>query len=105
MKRQAEGTSAQHAERTAAYKMRETAHYTCQSALYTTDDFISAHQRGYNKVAQTGIILNEARRVDQFLKVITDPALQGAKFAVLGDVTKLENFEQCQLYIKTVHQN
>jgi hypothetical protein len=63
-----EGTSAQQSERTAAYKMMESAHYTGQSVRYIIDDVISTHQGGYNKLARTRLIPDEARRINQFLK-------------------------------------
>jgi hypothetical protein len=47
----------------------------------------------------------ESKEVTDFLKGIRDPTLSMGKTAVLGDVTKLGDFEECQQFLSTVVQN
>jgi len=47
----------------------------------------------------------EAKKVTDFLSGITDPRLSNAKDLILGDPQKLQNFELCQQYLKTLVYN
>jgi hypothetical protein len=47
----------------------------------------------------------ESKKVSDFLKGIRDPALVTAKSVVLGDPTKLDDFEACQQYLSTIMSN
>jgi hypothetical protein len=49
--------------------------------------------------------VHKEQKVINFMANLTDPTLNVAKQTVLGDMNKLQNFEACQLYFKTVHQN
>jgi hypothetical protein len=46
----------------------------------------------------------ETKKVQDFLSGITDPSYDTAKTLVCGDNTKLESFEACQQFLKTVAQ-
>jgi hypothetical protein len=47
----------------------------------------------------------ETKKVTDFLAGITDSRLSNAKDLILGDPQKLQNFESCQQYLKTLVYN
>jgi len=47
----------------------------------------------------------ETKKVTDFLAEITDSRLGNAKDLILGDPNKLQNFEACQQYLKTLVYN
>ena len=47
----------------------------------------------------------ESKKVSDFLAGIRDPALVTAKSVVLGDATKLDDFEKCQQYFSSIVSN
>ena len=47
----------------------------------------------------------KSKKVSDFLTGIRDPALVTAKSVVLGNATKLDDFEECQQYFSTIVSN
>lgn len=47
----------------------------------------------------------ETKKVTDFLAGITNPRLSNAKDLILGDTQKLQSFEICQQYLKTLVYN
>ena len=63
------------------------------------------HQEAHNTLADLQETVPETKKVTDFLSGITDPRLMNAKDLVLGDPVKLQNFEACQQYLKTLVYN
>jgi hypothetical protein len=99
---QAEGHAAITTRKAEAYTSIEKALYPGHSAKYTFDMYVSAHLTGYNKLSLLGEPVSESKKVTDFLAGITAPSLTTAKENVIGDVTKLENFDACQQYMKQI---
>jgi hypothetical protein len=66
---------------------------------------VEAHQSAHNTLADLGEAVPETKKVTDFLAGILDPRLSGAKDLVLGDAQKLQDFESCQQYFKTLVYN
>ena len=60
------------------------------------------HQDGHNTLADLDEPVPETKKVTDFLSGITDPRLNNSKDVILGDVAKLQDFEACQQYLKTL---
>jgi L-rhamnose mutarotase len=80
--------------------MIATARYTGKSR-YSFDSYIARHQKAHNELFTLGEVLSESKKVQDFLRGIEDSSFATFKGIVLGDNTKLENFELCQQYLKT----
>lgn len=101
LKAQAEGQSAVESRKLKAYTAIETARYTGKSN-FSFDNYIARHQRAHNELLALDEPVAEGKKVKDFLRGISDPALQISKKVVVGDPAKLGNFELCQQYLKTV---
>jgi hypothetical protein len=65
--------------------------------------YVSAHLISHNGLNLLGEPISESKKVTDFLAGITAPSLSStAKENVIGDVTKLENFDACQQYTKQI---
>jgi hypothetical protein len=64
--------------------------------------YISTHLTGHNELSLLGKPVSESKKVTDFPAGITTPSLTTAKENVIGDVTKLENFDACQQYMKQI---
>jgi hypothetical protein len=101
IKRQAEGTAATTTKKARAYKSIATATYSGTSQRYTFDKYLETHQKAHVTLADLGEPIAESKKVDDFLKGITDPRLTTNKQIIDSDQTKLNNFEACAQYLKT----
>jgi len=105
LKRQCEGTSAVQTRKAIAYSKIATARYSGQKRQFTFDQYVEMHQEAHNTLADLQETVPENKKVTDFLSGITDPRLMNAKDLVLGDPVKLQNFEACQQYLKTLVYN
>jgi hypothetical protein len=103
VKAQAEGQAALTSRRARAYASIQTARYTGRSR-FSFDSYILRHQKANNELFALGEVISETKKVQDFLSGITDPSYDTAKTLVCGDNTKLESFEACQQFLKTVAQ-
>jgi hypothetical protein len=101
IKRQAEGTAATTTKKAKAYKSIATATYSGTSQRYTFDKYLEAHQKAHVTLAELGEPIAETKKVDDFLKGITDPRLTTYKQIIDSDQSKLNDFEACAQYLKT----
>jgi hypothetical protein len=102
LRHQCEGTVAKHTRKTAAYAKIATAKYSGQSKRFTLDQYIQIHQSAHNTLADLEEPIPETKKVTDFLAGITEPRLNTSKDLIIGDPAKLNNFETCQQYLKTV---
>ena len=105
LKRQCEGTSAVQTRKASAYAKIASAKYSGQKRNFTFDQYVEIHQAAYNTLADLDEAVPETKKVTDFLAGIGDPRLANAKDLILGDPTKLQNFEACQQYLKTLVYN
>ncbi len=105
LRRQCEGTSAVQSRKAAAYAKMIVARYTGHRKTFTFDHYVEAHQATHNTLADLGEAVPEPKKVTDFLAGITDPRLYGAKDLVLGNAQKLQDFEACQQYFKSLVYN
>jgi hypothetical protein len=103
--RQCEGTSAIQSRKASAYAKIVSARYSCQKRTFTFDNYVEAHQEAHNTLADLGEPVPETKKVTDFSAGITDSRLSNAKDLILGDAQKLQNFEVCQQYLKTLVYN
>jgi hypothetical protein len=99
---QAEGPDAITTHKAKAYTSIEKASYSGHLAKFTFDMYISAHLMSHNVLNLLGEPISESKKVIDFLAGITAPSLSTTKENVIGDVTKLENFDVCQQYLKQI---
>jgi hypothetical protein len=102
---QCEGTSAVQTRKASAYAKIATARYSGQKRAFTFDNYVEMHQAAYNTLSELGEAVPETKKVTDFLAGITDPRLSNAKDLILGDIAKLQDFEACQQYLKTLVYN
>jgi predicted acylesterase/phospholipase RssA len=102
LRRQCEGTSAVQSRKASAYAKIVAARYTGHRKTFTFDNYVEAHQAAYNTLADLGEAVPETKKVTDFLAGITDSRHSGAKDIVLGDAQRLQDFEACQQYFKTL---
>jgi hypothetical protein len=102
---QCEGTSAMQFRKASAYAKIIAACYTGHRKTFTFDNYVEAHQAAHNTLADLDEAIPETKKVTDFLAGITDPRLNGAKDIILGDAQRLQNFESCQKYFKTLVYN
>ena len=105
LKAQAEGTSAIATRKAQAYALITTARYSGKGKTFSIDQYVARHQRAHNDLLDMGEPIPEGKKVVDFLAGITDSKLEIAKGVIDGDDAKLNNFELCQQYIKTVAMN
>ena len=102
LKRQCEGTSAVQTRKSLAYAKISSARYNGQKRGFTFDTYVQIHQSAHNTLAELNEPVPETKKVTDFLAGINDPRLGNAKDLVLADATKLNDFEACQQYFKTL---
>jgi hypothetical protein len=105
LRRQCEGTSAVQSRKAAAYAKIATARYNGQKRTFTFDNYVEVHQGAHNTLLDLNEPGSETKKVTDFLAGITDPRLSNAKDLILGDAQKLQDFESCQQYLKTLIYN
>jgi hypothetical protein len=105
LRRQCEGTSAIQSQKAAAYAKIAAARYTSHKKSYTFDNYVESHQNTHNTLAELNEGVPETKKVTDFLAGISDSRLSNAKDLILGDPDKLQNFEACQQYLKTLVYN
>jgi hypothetical protein len=69
------------------------------------NNYVEVHQGAHNALLDFDEPVPETKMVTDFLAGITDPRLSNAKHLNLGDAQKLQNFEACQQYLKTLVYN
>jgi hypothetical protein len=97
---QAEGPAAITTHKADAYTSIEKALYSAHLAKYTFNVYVSTYLTSHNKLSLLGKPVSESKKVTDFLAGITAPLLTTAKENAIGDVSKLENFDACQQYMK-----
>jgi|GWRWMinimDraft_5_1066013.scaffolds.fasta_scaffold02110_2 hypothetical protein len=102
LRRQCEGISAVQTRKAMAYAKIAAARYSGQKRNFTFDNYVEQHQDGHNTLADLEEPVPETKKVTDFLSGITDPRLNNSKDVILGDVAKLQDFEACQQYLKTL---
>jgi hypothetical protein len=105
LRRQCEGTSAIQSRKAAACAKIAAARYTGHKKSYTFDNYVESHQNAHNTLVELNEGVPETKKVTDFLAGISDPRLSNAKDLILGDPDKLQNFEACQQYLKTLVYN
>ena len=105
LKSQAEGTSAKLTRKQAAYAAIASSAYLGPRKGFTFASYVTLHQSAHNELLDLEEPVSESKKVTDFLKGIRDPTLNTGKSIVLGDPTKLGDFEECQQYLSTVVQN
>jgi hypothetical protein len=105
LKLQAEGTSAKLTRKQAAYASIATSAYLGPRKGFTFASYVTLHQSAHNELLDLEEPVSESKKVTDFLKGIRDPSLNTGKSIVLGDPTKLGDFDECQQYLSTVVQN
>jgi hypothetical protein len=63
---------------------------------------LDQHQDGHNILADLDEPIQETKKVTDYVSCIIDPRLNNSKNVILGDVAKLQDFEACQQYLKTL---
>jgi hypothetical protein len=104
LKRQCEGTSAIQMQK-AAYARIASARFNGQKRGFTFDTYVELHQTAYNTLSELNEAVPETKKVTDFLAGIGDPRLTNAKDFILADPTKLQDFEACQQFLKTLIYN
>lgn len=102
LRRQCEGISAVQTRKAMAYAKIAAARFSGQKRNFTFDNYVEQHQDGHNTLADLDEPVPETKKVTDFLSGITDPRLNNSKDVILGDVAKLQDFEACQQYLKTL---
>jgi len=105
LRRQCEGTSAVQSRKAAAYAKIATARFNRQKRTFTFDNYVEVHQGAHNTLLDLNEPVLETKKVTDFLAGITDPRLSKAKDLILGDALRLQDFESCQQYLKTLIYN
>jgi hypothetical protein len=102
---QSEGTSAVQSHKASAYAKIASAHYRGQKKAFTFDNYVEIHQAAHNTLAELNEAIPETKQVTDFLAGITDTHLTNAKDLILGDIQKLQDFEACHQYLKSLVYN
>jgi len=103
--RQCEGISAVQTRKAAAYAKIASARYSGQKRQFSFDSYVEIHQEAHNTLSDLEEPVPETKKVTDFLAGITDTRLSNAKDLILGDPQKLQDFELCQQYLKTLVYN
>jgi hypothetical protein len=104
LKGQAEGRSAVTTRKAKAYALVASASYTGKGK-FSFDQYVGRHQKAHNALLELDEPVPETKKVRDFMDGIRDPKLENALSHILGDRMKLESFEECQQYLKTVVEN
>ena len=105
LKTQAEGTSSQITRKQAAYASIASSAYTGPRRGFTFANYVALHQAAHNELLDLDEPVPESKKVTDFMKGIRDPNLSMGKTAILGDITKLGDFEACQQFLSTIVMN
>jgi flavorubredoxin len=89
----------------AAYASIASSSYNGPWKGFTFSSYVTLHQAAHNELLDLNEPVSETKKVTDFLKGIRDPDLNTGKLIVLGDPTKLEDFENCQQYLSTIVAN
>jgi hypothetical protein len=105
LRMQVEGTSAKISRKAAAYASIASSSYNGPQKGFTFSNYVTLHQAAHNELLDLDKPVSKTKKVTDFLKGIRDPNLNTGKSIVLGDPTKLEDFEKCQQYLSTIITN
>jgi hypothetical protein len=105
LKRQCEGISVIQTRKAAAYARIASARFNGQKRGFTFDTYVELHQTAYNTLSELNEAVPETKKVTDFLAGIGDPRLTNVKDLVLADPAKLQDFEACQQFLKTLIYN
>jgi hypothetical protein len=82
-----------------------SARYSGQKKAFTIDNYVEIHQNAQSTLAKLNEVVPNTKKVTGFLVGMMDLLLSNAKDLILGDLQKLQNFELCQKYVKTLVYN
>jgi hypothetical protein len=85
-----------------AYAKIASARFSGQKRQFTFDQYVEMHQDAHNTLEDLNEPIPETKKVTDFLSGVTNPRLMNAKDLILGDPAKLQDFEACQQYLKTL---
>lgn len=107
LRAQCEGTASMISRKNKAYAKIAAAVYKGPRKHYRFQDYVNAHQSAHNDIlaCDENEAIPETKKVSDFLKGITDPLLEAPIAVVLGDPTKLSDFEACQQFLSTSVEN
>jgi hypothetical protein len=97
--------SAKLTRKQAAYASIANSAYLGPRKGFTFASYVTLHQSAHNELLDLEEPVSESKKVTDFLKGIRDPSLNTGKSFVLGDPSKLGDFEECQQYFSTIVQN
>ncbi len=89
----------------AAYASIASSTYLGPRKGFTSASYVTLHQSAHNELLDLDEPVLESKKVTDFLKGIQDPNLNTGKSIVLGDLVKLDDFEESQQCLSTVVQN
>jgi hypothetical protein len=98
---QAQGPAAITTRKAEAYNSIKKASYSGHLAKYTFDMYVNTHLTGHNELNLLDEPVSESAKVTDLIAG-TAAFLSTAKENVIGDITKLENFEVYQQYMKQI---
>jgi hypothetical protein len=104
LKLQCEGDAGKAAMKQAAYSAIASAVYSGNTTRFTFDDYVAKHQKAHNDLERLSEPIAESKKVKDFLDNLTDPRMQMAKTAVMGDAARMQDFTATQQYLKTVYE-
>ena len=96
LQQQNEGDSSMLVRRVKAYKILRDTVFSGPRKNWTFMQYVTAHQRAHNELADCGEALSDTKKVSDFLEGITDPTLASGLANVYGDTIKLSSFQACQ---------
>ena len=95
---QAEGPEASKSRKAKAYNDMANAHFSGKGR-FTLLQYTTWHQSAHNVLLKEGEPVAETKKVDDFLRNITDPRLSTSKQIVDLNPNLKTNFTLCQLHI------
>ncbi len=88
----------------AAYQKMQTSTYDGKSRRFTFQNYIRIHTECHNHIAesQTGETLTETKKVDDFLRGISDPSLEAAVAALRANDDKMSSFDKARDHLLSI---
>ena len=105
LKTQCEGAASEIVHKKKAYAMIAQAEYRGHQKNYPFSSYVTQHQKAHNELLDCGEPIPESKKVTDFLNGITDNSLHAAIVFVNGDSAKLNDFDECQLYLSSLVAN
>ena len=105
LKKQNESLNGITTRKNKAYTALSTLRYDGPKKNWTFDQYVAAHLRAHNELEYCKEPVPETKKVKDFLDGIEDERLDSAKDNILGDETKLNDFDETQKYLSLVVSN